>query len=82
VAASPGQAASVASRPGDGPDPAVSLRQAGLEVIDKRPVGRLWVVDGNPASPALAAVMRSGARFTFAANGSRTTKHRPAWFMP
>ena len=60
----------------------VSLREAGLEVIDKRPVGRLWAVDSNPPSPALAALLERGVRFVFAANGSRSTKHRPAWFMP
>jgi hypothetical protein len=63
-------------------DPAVYLREAGLEVIDKRPVGRLWAVDSNPPSPALAELLKRGIRFVFAGNGSRTTKHRPAWFMP
>jgi hypothetical protein len=66
----------------DGADPAVYLRQAGLEVIDKRPIGRLWAVDENPPSPALTALLKQGVRFVFARNGSRTTKHRPAWFMP
>jgi DNA topoisomerase-3 len=75
------------SAPANGPsvngdDPAVYLRAAGLEVIDKRPVGRLWAVDSNPPSPALADLMKRGVRFVFAGNGSRSTKHRPAWFMP
>jgi hypothetical protein len=74
--------ASAAPQLVDGVDPAVHLRQAGLEVIDKRPVGRLWVVDSNPPSPALAALLKRGVRFVFARNGSRSTKHRPAWFMP
>jgi hypothetical protein len=49
-------------------------------VIDKRPLGALWVVDGDPPSPALAALRASGVRFTFARNGGRSTGHRPAWF--
>jgi DNA topoisomerase-3 len=66
--------------PSDGVDPAVYLRQAGLEVIDKRPAGALWVVDGQPPSPALAALRAHGIRFVFARNGGRSTGHRPAWF--
>jgi len=73
---------STGGQPADGADPAVALREAGLEVIDKRPIGRLWAVDGKPPSPALADLMKRGVRFVFAANGSRSTKHRPAWFMP
>jgi hypothetical protein len=56
------------------------LRAAGLEVIDKRPAGSLWVVDGDPPSPALAALRAQGPRFVFARNGGRSTGHRPAWF--
>jgi DNA topoisomerase-3 len=74
--------ASATRPPVDGVDPAVYLHQAGLEVIDKRPAGRLWVVDGKPPSPALAALLDRGVRFVFASNGSRSTKRRPAWFMP
>jgi DNA topoisomerase-3 len=85
--ARPAEPAALAPRPAaplpaDGVDPAVYLRQAGLEVIDKRPVGRLWAVDSNPPSPALAALIERGLHFVFAGNGSRSTKHRPAWFMP
>jgi hypothetical protein len=61
-------------------DPAAYLREAGLEVIDRRPIGRLWVIDGDPSSPPLAALRSQGVRFTFAKNGSRSTGHRAAWF--
>ena len=85
-AATPAASAPASAAPApplvDGVDPAVYLREAGLEVIDKRPVGRLWAVDSNPPSPALAALLERGVRFVFAKNGSRSTKHRPAWFMP
>jgi DNA topoisomerase-3 len=64
----------------DEADPAAYLRQAGLEVIDKRPTGALWVVDGDPPSPALAALRARGVRFSFAKQGGRSTGHRPAWF--
>jgi hypothetical protein len=63
-----------------GLDPAEYLREAGLEVIDKRPGGRLWVVDGDPPSPPVAALRARGVRFAFARNGGRATGHRPAWF--
>ncbi|MCC7104299.1 MAG: DNA topoisomerase 3 [Chloroflexi bacterium] len=73
-------AAQAVAPPAPGVDPADYLRQAGLEVIDKRPIGSLWVVDGDPPSPALVAARASGVRFTFAKNGGRATRHRPAWF--
>jgi DNA topoisomerase-3 len=63
-----------------GVDPVAYLRDAGLEVIDKRPAGSLWVVDGDPPSPALAALRDRGPHFVFARNGGRSTGHRPAWF--
>ena len=62
-------------------DPADYLRQAGLEVVDKRPAGSLWVVDADPPSPPVAALRGQGLRFAFARNGGRATKHRPAWFL-
>jgi DNA topoisomerase-3 len=65
----------------DGVDPAPYLRAAGLEVIDKRPAGALWVVDGDPPSPAVTALRVHGVRLRFAQKGGRLTKHRPAWFM-
>jgi len=75
-----GATATPAAPPPDGVDPAAYLRQAGLEVVDKRPAGALWVVDGEPPSPALAALRAGGIRFVFAKNGGRSTRHRPAWF--
>lgn len=57
------------------------LRQAGLEVIDKRPAGSLWVVDGDPPSPALSALRDQGAPFTFTPKGGRATRHRPGWWL-
>jgi DNA topoisomerase-3 len=76
-----GGAAAPAAPPAPDQDPADYLRQAGLEVIDKRPAGSLWVVDGEPPSPALAVLREQGLRFAFAKNGGRATKHRPAWFL-
>ena len=66
--------------PGADLNPAEYLRQAGLEVVDKRPEGRLWVVDGDPPSAPLAALRERGVRFAFARNGGRATGRRPAWY--
>jgi DNA topoisomerase-3 len=66
--------------PGGDLNPAEYLRQAGLEVVDKRPEGRLWVVDGDPPSAPLAALRERGVRFAFARNGGRATDRRPAWY--
>ena len=66
--------------PGVDLNPAEYLRQAGLEVVDKRPEGRLWVVDGDPPSAPLAALRERGVRFAFARNGGRATGRRPAWY--
>ena len=49
-------------------------------MIDNRPVGALWVIDGDPPSPALAALRARGVRFVFARNGGSSTDRRPAWF--
>ena len=66
--------------PGVDLNPAEYLRQAGLEVVDKRPEGRLWVVDGDPPSAPLAALRERGVRFAFARNGGRATGRRSAWY--
>ena len=65
----------------DDADPAEHLGRAGLEVIDKRPSGSLWVVDGDPPSPVLASVLARGIGFIFSSKGGRATKHRPGWYL-
>jgi hypothetical protein len=73
--------AEVAALPAVGADAAPYLRAAGLEVVDKRPAGgRLWVIDGDPPSPALAALRERGIGFVFSKAGGRATGRRPAWF--
>jgi len=62
-------------------DIAAYLKQAGLDVIDKRPSGSLWVVDGDPPSPALSMLLDRGIGFAFTPNGSRATHRRPGWYI-
>ena len=57
------------------------LEQRGLEVVDKRKRGgALWVVGGQEISPVLKELRPKRIYFTFAKNGGRATKYRPAWF--
>ena len=57
------------------------LRGNGFEAVDKRPAGgSLWVID-TPELRELNATLRlKGIQFTFAPNGSGSTKDRPAWY--
>jgi very-short-patch-repair endonuclease len=58
------------------------LRDKGLIVIDKRPIGgALWVVGGRELSPIMESLQKKGIKFVFAPNGSRSTGNKPAWFM-
>lgn len=57
------------------------LRSRHLEVIDKRASGgALWVVGGQEISGLLNGLRAKGLRFSFAKNGGKATKNRPAWF--
>lgn len=89
---SPPSAPSINVRPSETPDegtPKVHdqldvldfLQGHHLEVIDKRPVGgALWVVGGREISEILEGLAAKGHRFSFAQNGGKATKNRPAWF--
>lgn len=59
----------------------IFLKSYGFEIIDKRHVGgRLWVID-DPRFNDLASVLNNrGFQFIFTANGSGSTKDRPAWY--
>jgi uncharacterized protein YheU (UPF0270 family) len=58
------------------------LRQQGMNVIDKRPVGgALWVVGGWELKDTLAPLRKYHCYFRFARNGSQSTKRKPAWFL-
>lgn len=57
------------------------LKKQGFEVIDKRPAGgSLWVIDDPKFKDLAPALNTRGFRFMFTANGSRSTKDRPAWY--
>ena len=59
-----------------------SLGELKLEVFDKRDRGGcLWVVGGPGLQPTMGKLKSAGFRFSFTPNGSRTTKHRPAWYL-
>jgi hypothetical protein len=54
------------------------LRSKGLEVIDRRPEGgALWVSGGQDLAELLTQY-----GFKFAPQGSRSTRRRPAWYLP
>lgn len=59
-----------------------SLRKSKLEVHDKRDRGGcLWVVGGYELQTLMDSLKSNGFKFSFTPNGSRTTKHRPAWYL-
>ena len=62
-------------------DPVAFLKSR-FEVIDKRPsMGALWVIDGPGVSDAMKQLNKNGLKFDYAKNGSRSTGHRPAYYM-
>ncbi len=60
---------------------AAVLSAAGLEVVDKRPAGCLWVKGGAQVGERLRLYAPAGYEFRYAPNGGRATGHLPAWFM-
>jgi superfamily I DNA/RNA helicase len=58
------------------------FRNSNLEVHDKRDRGGcLWVVGGPGLQSTMSKLKSAGFRFSFTPNGSRTTRHRPAWYL-
>lgn len=63
-------------------DVAAYLRERGLEVIDKRPAGCLWVVGGNDAlRPLMRDLQGKGVWFRFTPRGGKATSYRPGWWL-
>jgi hypothetical protein len=57
------------------------LDSVGAEYIDRRPIGTLWLIDG-PGIPELVGKLDArGFKFLFMANGSRASRHRPAYYL-
>lgn len=57
------------------------LARSGIEVIDRRPTGRLWVVGGAELEPVMDAAERTGWIFRFTPNGGAATGYRPGWYL-
>jgi curved DNA-binding protein CbpA len=63
-------------------DLAGELRAIGLDVIDKRESGGcLWIVGDLELQEQMEAFQAHGFIFTFAPEGGKATKRRPAWYM-
>ena len=57
------------------------LEDAGVEYIDKRPVGgALWVVGGRELADLVQGLSDFGLSFHFAKGGGRATGKRPGWW--
>jgi hypothetical protein len=56
------------------------LRNRGLQAIDKRPNGSLWVIGGPELKQVLSQFAANGVHFSFAKDGGQSTAHRPAWW--
>jgi very-short-patch-repair endonuclease len=58
------------------------LNQHSLKYIDKlQSNGALWVIGGEELSKVLNEIEHKGYRFKYAANGSKTTKSKAAWYI-
>lgn len=67
--------------PDEANDPIIVLLQ-GFEVYDRRPMnGALWVIDGPGVIDRLKRLNEYGYEFHYSKNGSRSTGHRPAYYM-
>jgi hypothetical protein len=57
------------------------LQEKQLEIIDKRASGgALWVVGGTELATVMDELKAKGIAFSFAPQGGRASRHRPAWF--
>jgi hypothetical protein len=57
------------------------VQEKQLEIIDKRASGgALWVVGGTELAPLMDELKANGIAFSFAPQGGRASRHRPAWF--
>ena len=66
-----------------GGDPVLDLvKESGFEYIDKREKkGGLWIVAGEEEAKQFVKDCKDkGIIWTFAPNGSRSTKHKPGWY--
>lgn len=60
----------------------LTSRLVGLELYDRRDRnGTLWVVDGPGVKQRITELESLGFRFKYTAKGSRTTGHRPAYYL-
>lgn len=57
------------------------LQEKGLEIVDKRPQGALWVIGGWELNDILFPLKEQKIYFRFTKNGSRSTKKQAAWFL-
>src|SRR5688572_4299531 len=80
----PRRALAVLERPeqSSGGDDLLQLLAAeNVEAIDRRASGgALWAVGGPELRELMDRLAARGSRFTFAKEGGRATKHRPAWW--
>ena len=60
----------------------IAIENAGLSYLDMRPKGgALWVIGGREIQSKVRKLQAdTGAYFTFSKKGSRSTRHRSAWF--
>lgn len=58
------------------------IKKSGFEYVDKRPKGgSLWIVaEESEGAPLVEKCKKLGVSFSFAPNGGRASKHRPAWY--
>ena len=54
----------------------------GFETYDRRPSGGVfWVVDAPGLEDLIDRLRKEGYDFKYTKNGSRTTTHRPAYYL-
>ena len=57
------------------------LENAGIEYVDKRPMGgALWVIGGKELENTVQGMSEFGLNFTFKSTGGKATGGRPAWW--
>lgn len=58
-----------------------TVKAKGLDYVDKRPRGYLWVIGGIELGPSMIQLKRDGAIFIHRRGGSTSTGGRDAWFL-